>query len=73
MVTGMIEFQNARACLTDAAGLSLSMKRPRVRQVLDCASPLALWIAPAAPKSARGLAQSKTLTRQRSLRAPRQT
>lgn len=32
MVTGMIEFQNARACLTDAAGLSLSMKAASSRR-----------------------------------------
>ena len=34
----------------------------KLRQVLDCASPLALWVGRGA-KSARGLAQSKTLTR----------
>ena len=36
------------------------------RQVLECASPLALWLGPSAwVQSARGLAQSKTLSRPR--------
>ncbi len=35
---------------------------PKVRQVLDCASPLALWLEQSGRvESARGLAQSKTL------------
>jgi len=44
---------------------------PKGRQVLDCASPLALWLEPAGRiESARGLAQSKTLTRGRRFMAP---
>jgi LmbE family N-acetylglucosaminyl deacetylase len=39
------------------------MNRAKGRQVLDCASPLALLIRPAIADSARGLAHSKTLTR----------
>ena len=39
------------------------MNRAKGRQVLDCASPLALSICPAFTNSARGLAHSKTLTR----------
>jgi len=46
------------------------------RQVLDCASPLALWLPAGRIESARGLAQSKTLTRGRRfmvpMRVPRQ-
>jgi len=36
------------------------MNRPKARQVLDCASPLALW---GARESGRGLPHSKTLSR----------
>jgi hypothetical protein len=36
-----------------------------IREVLDCASPLALWNNPGPVESARGLAQSKTLSRSR--------
>ena len=36
-----------------------------IREVLDCASPLALWNNPRPVESARGLAQSKTLSRSR--------
>jgi hypothetical protein len=44
------------------------MNRPRVRQVLDCASPLALWPIPAPSESGRGLPQSKTLSREPQIR-----
>jgi LmbE family N-acetylglucosaminyl deacetylase len=40
------------------------MNRAKGRQLLDCASPLALSIWPVIPNSARGLAHSKTLARQ---------
>jgi len=39
------------------------MNRAKGRQVLDCASPLALLIRPTIANSARGLAHSRTLTR----------
>jgi hypothetical protein len=39
------------------------MNRTRVRQVLDCASPLALCCVPAPTESGSGLPQSKTLSR----------
>src|ERR1039458_8616771 len=39
------------------------MNRAKGRQVLDCASPLALSIWPAIANSTRGLAHSRTLTR----------
>ena len=39
------------------------MNRSHCRQVLDCASPLALLVQPAVADSARGLAQSKTRAR----------
>src|SRR6266498_4492416 len=42
---------------------SLSMNRPKGHQVLDCASPLALFDLVWARKSGRGLPQSKTLSR----------
>ena len=38
---------------------------PHLRKVLDCASPLALSNGGCGSKSARGLAQSKTLARYR--------
>jgi len=41
------------------------MNRPKGRQVLDCASPLALFDLVWARKSGRGLPQSKTLSRRR--------
>src|SRR5437773_1273693 len=44
---------------------SLSMNRPPYRQVLECASPLALSNLVQGRKSGRGLPQSKTLARQR--------
>ena len=39
------------------------MNRPKGRQVLDCASPLALFDLVWGRKSGRGLPQSKTLSR----------
>ncbi len=39
------------------------MNRRKIRKVLDCASPLSLWIA-GTFQSARGLAHSKTLRAQ---------
>jgi hypothetical protein len=44
-------------------GLALSMNRPFCREVLECASPLALFDDLGASESGRGLPQSKTLTR----------
>ncbi len=41
------------------------MSRPNDRQVLDCASPLALFDLVRGHKSGRGLPQSKTLSRRR--------
>jgi hypothetical protein len=44
-----------------------SMNRPKVRKVLECASPLVLWrfrFETPCCQSARGLAHFKTLTRQ---------
>jgi len=44
---------------------------PQGRQVLDCASPLALWLGQSGRvESARGLAQSKTLARGRKFMVP---
>jgi hypothetical protein len=42
---------------------SLSMNRPKLREVLECASPLALFDRLGVPESGRGLPQSKTLAR----------
>ena len=39
------------------------MNRSTIRQVLECASPLALCVIVLAGKSGRGLPQSKTLAR----------
>src|SRR6266540_2694825 len=41
------------------------MNRPKVRQVLECASPLALFLLVWVRKSGRGLPQSRTLSRRR--------
>jgi hypothetical protein len=43
--------------------MTLSMNRSFRREVLDCASPLALFYEPGTLESGRGLPQSKTLTR----------
>ncbi len=43
----------------------LSISRPKGRQVLDCASPLALFDRVCGRKSGSGLPQSKTLSRRR--------
>src|SRR6266545_2882921 len=51
------------ACGKNERGLSVS--RPNDRQVLDCASPLALFDLVRGHKSGRGLPQSKTLSRRR--------
>ena len=45
--------------------LALSMNQPAHREVLECASPLALSDLVRGRKSGRGLPQSKTLARQR--------
>ena len=52
-----IEVQSPLGPLEHAAN------RPVCREVLDCASPLALFEGIGAFESGRGLAQSKTLTR----------
>ena len=44
-----------------------SMNRSNSRKVLECASPLALFLGRAATQSARGLAHSKTLAQDREL------
>jgi polysaccharide biosynthesis/export protein len=44
------------------------LNRPKVYQVLECASPLALWPVPAPTERGRGLPQSKTLSRERPIR-----
>ena len=65
-----------RGCLAPAGRTGMSAllvaahEPAKGRQVLDCASPLALWLWPSAwVESARGLAQSKTLSRPRRLMA----
>jgi hypothetical protein len=47
----------------DALTLALSMNRPFRREVLECASPLALFDNPGPSESGRGLPQYKTLAR----------
>ena len=49
---------------------ALSMDRRRLRQVLECASLLALWRWSELTESARGLAQSKTLLRDPQVHGP---
>ena len=51
-----------RAKPDGAREFALSINRPTCRKVLDCASPLALSICQPSSQSARGLAQSKTLS-----------
>src|SRR5947208_13423260 len=51
-------------CYT-ALTITLSMNRPSHREILDCASPLALSHPARGRNSDRGLPQSKTLARQR--------
>ena len=48
-----------------AQAVPLSMNQPAQREVLECASPLALSDLVRGRKSGRGLPQSKTLARQR--------
>ena len=55
---------NAALCKAEALSMNLS----KVRQVLDCGSPLPLWVSSGRCQSARGLAQSKTLSRERQSR-----